>query len=52
MRCEYCHGLRWVSLGGWADIPCPECHGGVTHCCDGLCEQPEKDEQEPDAVPL
>jgi hypothetical protein len=24
-------------------IPCPDCGGtGVAHCCDGICEQPER----------
>lgn len=24
-------------------VPCPDCNGsGQTHCCDGLCAQPEK----------
>ncbi len=23
-------------------VPCPDCGGqGISHCCDGICEQPE-----------
>lgn len=57
MICETCHGQHyvdyWVELRGsglehphyvlsWK--PCPDCGGhGVSHCCDGLCEQPDSD---------
>lgn len=28
--------------------PCPDCNGsGVAHCCDGICEQPERDGADP-----
>ena len=24
-------------------IPCPDCGGtGIAHCCDGICEQPDR----------
>lgn len=49
MRCDACHGVGKVrpreSEGQRAgpDVPCPECNGsGFAHCCDGMCEQPEK----------
>lgn len=52
MRCETCQGTGLVrSLSSYPLIdPCPDCTGGVAHCCDGLVEQgtahssaPEKD---------
>lgn len=49
MRCETCQGSgeRRVISGefvGWR--PCPDCNGfGVSHCCDGLQEQPETSEE-------
>lgn len=40
MNCPRCHGTGFL---GHYD-PCPECEGnGALHCCDGLCEQPEKE---------
>jgi hypothetical protein len=52
MLCETC---RWnerpgfVRLRGAIEghdydlIPCPDCGGhGIAHCCDGICEQPER----------
>ena len=47
MKCEKCHGIGQYRV--WDEIdphgmrwePCWDCHGsGITHCCDGLCEQP------------
>lgn len=55
MICERCHGTgkiaRYVPgdgevIAGKACevVPCPECNGsGLQHCCEGLCEQPEKE---------
>jgi hypothetical protein len=55
MLCETC---RWTARPGFvrrpkstpaaaddADfIPCPDCGGqAIAHCCEGLCEQPERD---------
>jgi hypothetical protein len=54
MLCETC---RWTERPGFirrtksaqaandADfIPCPECAGqAIAHCCEGLCEQPDRD---------
>jgi hypothetical protein len=52
MLCETC---RWNERPGfvrmrravqskdYALIPCPDCGGqGIAHCCDGICEQPER----------
>lgn len=45
MICEYCQGIGGVQSEKGETIPCPECYGfRITHCCDGLCEQPEEDE--------
>lgn len=50
MRCPHCNGTgRTVGLSGFGQGkkapymtqeigPCPECHGGHQHCCEG--EQP------------
>lgn len=52
MLCETC---RWTEKPGFvrvangppersADgmIPCPDCGGqGISHCCDGVCAQPD-----------
>jgi hypothetical protein len=53
--CETCHGTgieyrRYVvhGVGELAERPCPDCTGGVAHCCDGLREQPLKDRPESD----
>lgn len=56
MRCERCQGTGTiliidlmtprVGING-EQAPCPDCNGtGITHCCDGLCEQPEREEGE------
>ena len=56
MRCETCQGRGQVTERvdatceptpqfhqDQASLPCPECGGsGITHCCDGLCEQPDR----------
>jgi len=64
MICADCHGTGHVSevyeneqgMGRVRLIPCGECGGsGITHCCDGLQEQPTQphisssDSQPPDA---
>lgn len=48
MRCTSCHGLGYVAPKPTAQgqralyarlgslEPCPDCTGGVAHCCDGL----------------
>ncbi len=55
MLCETC---RWTERPGFvrrarstaasedaAFIPCPDCGGAaIAHCCEGLCEQPERSE--------
>jgi hypothetical protein len=52
VRCEKCHGVGrvrvWLpqyypsEMGGMGWDTCWDCQGsGITHCCDGLCEQPE-----------
>lgn len=53
MRCETCQGTgKTMSRAPFGDpakdlytctmIACPECGGsGVTHCCDGMREQPD-----------
>jgi hypothetical protein len=47
MICDLCGGKRQVVILRTfmrEVIPCPECGGsGVTHCCDGLREQPQTD---------
>lgn len=49
MICQTCHGdprfrvtyLPWTGGEVWS-LSCPECGGcGITHCCEGLREQPE-----------
>jgi hypothetical protein len=44
MICPKCHGTGAITIGIYGDppcpYPCPDCHGGVMHCCDGLQEQP------------
>jgi hypothetical protein len=56
MRCETCQGRGQVKdcLTPQAEtaatpakdilfVPCPDCGGsGIAHCCDGLCEQPDR----------
>lgn len=38
-------GAAFFKHGG--SEPCPDCGGsGVAHCCDGICEQPEKERTE------
>jgi hypothetical protein len=50
MRCERCQGLgrdpRSEPTGPMGTFPCIECQGmGITHCCDGLREQPANDDK-------
>lgn len=46
MICPRCFGLG--STPG-DPTPCLECNGvGHTHCCDGLCEQAEPAETQPE----
>lgn len=51
MRCDRCKGSgcgprEWLSVMGgvmWQVGPCPDCNGsGISHCCDGLCAQPDR----------
>lgn len=50
MRCEVCQGTgfadceRLTDGGEWHHgvILCPNCVGGQTNCCDGICEQPDE----------
>lgn len=51
MICQTCHGNHYVTraysteLGPYYETqPCPECIGGVSHCCDG--DQPSDREEE------
>jgi len=48
MMCEECHGTGFHrERGDWwcVELPCEECGGsGISYCCDGLREQPEKEE--------
>lgn len=56
MRCERCQGARFVAGSIIVNcgsplaeetklmVPCPDCTGGIAHCCEGLREQPEKDD--------
>lgn len=51
MLCDTC---QWTGRPGFVRsqerpdgkdvlIPCPDCGGtGVAHCCDGICEQPQR----------
>jgi hypothetical protein len=33
-------------------VPCPDCGGqGIAHCCDGICEQPERSAATRDGAP-
>jgi len=64
MNCPACHGKGWEygpsishefpdgTVIATADLrkkPCEECGGtGIIHCCDGLREQPEEDNDKPD----
>lgn len=46
MRCEACRGIGWVIIPeGDSHLgfckPCGACHGGISHCCDGLQAQPD-----------
>ena len=49
MNCPDCHGTgyakkEWPPFSLW-DILCKECGGaGIIHCCDGLHEQPEAED--------
>lgn len=45
MICQSCHGQRVINLSTddgmpLHEIPCPDCHGGIQHCCEGDREQP------------
>ncbi len=49
MICEKCKGKGTIGydtvIGNTRHIkiePCPDCTGGVAHCCDGIQEQPEQ----------
>jgi len=50
MICEKCKGSGMIKeydavIGDTRHIkliPCPDCMGGIAHCCDGIQEQPEK----------
>jgi hypothetical protein len=48
MRCDVCQGSGFVAgLETELDVvePCPACNGcGQGHCCDGLREQAEPDD--------
>lgn len=51
MRCETCQGTQWIPTGrAWEGDPimraCPDCIGGQAHCCEGMQEQPEKDDEQ------
>ena len=40
MLCTTCHGKGYVTVPYIAGVvsaqyPCPECHAGCQHCCDG-----------------
>jgi hypothetical protein len=51
MICEWCGGYGMLPIINidkntrpviCGEEPCFECGGtGITHCCDGICEQPE-----------
>lgn len=46
MICETCHGVGLVAKfraeGALKSLlPCPDCIGGVRHCCEGERPQPE-----------
>jgi hypothetical protein len=45
MRCEVCQGdsIVFYDPKRGVRIPCWNCVGGQTNCCDGICEQPEPD---------
>ena len=55
MLCPTCHGRGYVTMPYIAGVvsaqyPCPDCHAGCQHCCDGdtMPTPPthgEKDEQ-------
>jgi len=34
MRCNTCH-TQGVIIIAYKMFPCPDCHGGHQHCCDG-----------------
>jgi hypothetical protein len=54
MRCDACKGTNKVI--DWSKpvklslppqyfyMPCPACLNGEVNCCDGICEQPERDD--------
>jgi hypothetical protein len=55
MICELCDGCGYVVAPGvrpddptrrvWLKLPCGDCGGsGITHCCEGLREQPEPED--------
>jgi hypothetical protein len=55
MICELCDGCGYVLAPGvrlddptrrlWLKLPCGDCGGsGITHCCEGLREQPEAED--------
>jgi hypothetical protein len=57
MICEACHGTgRWTKhverehpeygVVSWDyELFCNSCHGtGIMHCCDGICVQPDGDD--------
>jgi hypothetical protein len=45
MRCEVCQGRGHLpQVQGERILPCPACLNGEVNCCDGICEQPEKDD--------
>lgn len=54
MKCERCKGtgkdpvilLTWTA-GRSIPAPCIDCGGTTfTHCCEGLCEQPEPEKKD------
>lgn len=57
MRCEACQGtgVLLCQIGRTVEIhePCPVCVGlREVNCCDGICEQPEKDDGGENICPI
>lgn len=47
MRCYWCLGSGYVIDFWEVTYPCPKCDGaGLEHCCEGLKEQPEEDQDD------
>ncbi len=47
MRCQWCGGTGEIvgfchALQGFYLVPCPECTGGISNCCEGEDSNPPK----------